>query len=193
MGRQGRRRRRKADDDGEEYDPAVDARAAAQAKALKEMERNAKAATTRDESFDAVIEKSPRSSNYYALAVYYKGRSQLNRGNARAAAVAFRKVVVETPRSEKHTEARYWLAKSLLRIDKNDTEAQQILAELMQGNGSMASSARDTYNRAFGRKYNKDAPSPKAKKRTRRESESKSKKSAPRTVDFEDSAETLAE
>jgi TolA-binding protein len=143
--------------------------------------------------FNAVIDQAPRSSNYYALAMYYKGRSELNRGNARAAASALRRVVRENPRSEKYTEARYWLAKSLLRISPDDREAQQILAELMRGNTSVAGNARETYDRAFGRAGEKGPPSPKVDKRKskdRRNQAGKGKKSAP-SFDSEDSAEEV--
>lgn len=118
--------------------------------------------------FDAYLNDAPSTtSNYYALAMYYKGRSQLNRGNNAAAVKSFRRVITDTPTSEKKADARYWLAKALLRIDPSDKEAESILADLMSGRSSVAGNARDTYDRSFGKSSGKTPPRPGAKSKKR--------------------------
>lgn len=103
------------------------------------------------EDFNAFIREAPRSSDYYALALYHRGRSEMNQGNPRAAASSFRKVLQEFPNSGKQPEARYWLAKSLLQLNPQDEEGLAILDELSQGNSSVAADARRD-SQAYGRR-----------------------------------------
>jgi TolA-binding protein len=103
------------------------------------------------EDFNAFIREAPRSSDYYALALYHRGRSEMNQGNPRAAASSFRKVLQEFPDSGKQPEARYWLAKSLLQLNPQDEEGLAILDELSQGNSSVAADARRD-SQAYGRR-----------------------------------------
>ena len=145
------------------------------------------------QDFDAFMNDAPRSSNYYALAMYYKGRSLLNRGNSRGAAGAFRSVIDEYPQSEKRDDARYWLAKSLLRADPQNGEAQQILEQLMSGKSAVAGNARETYDRSFGKSAGKEAPKPKVDKRSKNRSAAPSKKSKGKSDMYESPDEKALE
>ncbi len=137
--------------------------------------------------FDAFMNDAPRSSNYYALAMYYKGRSLLNRGNGAGAVAAFRSVIGEYPQSEKRDDARYWLAKSLLRSDPQNAEAQQILSQLMSGKSAVAGNARDTYDRSFGKSTGKDAPRPTVGKKALKRSAPARKKNKSKMDYYDDS------
>ncbi|MEL6181390.1 MAG: tetratricopeptide repeat protein, partial [Myxococcota bacterium] len=107
------------------------------------------------EGFDEFINEAPRTSNYYALALFQRGMGESRLGQHRKAIQTFRQVLSEYPESEKASEARYNLALSLLKVDPNSTEAERILNSLAKGGGAWASQARKERDRAFGRKDTK--------------------------------------
>lgn len=141
------------------------------------------------QGFNNFINEAPRSSNYHALALYHRGKSLYHQNRSQEAIASFRKVIEDHPQSEKRAEARYWLAKSLLRLNPKDQEAQAILTDLSQGRTGVAENASQELNRAFSRKKYEKAP-PKAKPRNKRKATpAKPSPSKGRSMDFQESEE----
>ena len=121
------------------------------------------------EGFDEFINEAPRTSNYYALALFQRGMSESKMGDHRKASQTFRQVLAQYPRSEKASEARYHLALSLLKLDPNSAEAERILNNLARGGGAYSSRAREEHDRAFGRKDNKKDAKPAPSRRNKKQ------------------------
>lgn len=116
--------------------------------------------------FDEFMKEAPRTSNYFALALHMRGKSQYAQGNYAGAAASFRRVIREYPGSERREEARYLLAESLLRQDPGNAEARQILEEQMGGGGGGVSSrAKDTHDQYFGNRPASRRPSKPTRKK----------------------------
>ncbi len=131
--------------------------------------------------FDAFMNSAPSSSNYYALALYHRGRSLYNQGSHAAAVGSFRKVIAEHPGSDKASEARYWLAQSLLRLDPESQEALALLESLAQGSGGLADRARGDIDRAFGKRSDKRPSKP-----ANRKDSAAPKKSMEKSYDYDE-------
>lgn len=106
--------------------------------------------------FDRTVSTAPKSSNYYGMALFYRGKAQLQEGRAAEAVASFRKVLSEKVAGVDRQKVEYNLATALLRVNPKDTEAEAILAKLMKGGGGgVSTDAATAYSRSFGAKDKK--------------------------------------
>jgi TolA-binding protein len=140
------------------------------------------------ERFDRTVSTAPRSSNYYGMALYYRGKAQLGEGRASEAVLSFRKVLSEQVAGVDRQLVEYNLATALLRIDPKDAEAERILARLMKGGGGgVSNDAATAYSRSFGGPDDESKPTKKAGKKAPNR---KMKSSAPKVNDQLESYDT---
>lgn len=82
--------------------------------------------------FDAFIQNAPRTTDYFALALFLQGEAFMELGNYRAASGNFRRIIVEHPDFERTEEAQYLLGQAY-ENDGRLEEAEQTYRTLADG------------------------------------------------------------